>query len=107
MEEVFWQQGRVWMKRLAKKALNKLRRYLILRQVRRAALPSFAAAPIVRRRYTFAGKVQKVGFRFELAELAKRLGLVGWCCNLPGGEVLADCRERRRALIFWSASCIP
>lgn len=95
------------MKRLAKKALNKLRRYLILRQVRRAALPSFAAAPIVRRRYTFAGKVQKVGFRFELAELAKRLGLVGWCCNLPGGEVLADCRERRRALIFWSASCIP
>ena len=88
------------MKRLAKAALNKVRRYLIVRQVNKADVPQFAASEVVRRHYIFAGKVQKVGFRLEVLELSKRLGLSGWCKNLPPGEVEAELQGEAAKLDF-------
>ena len=41
-------------------------------------------------RVLFAGRVQKVGFRLEVCELAARLELTGFCQNLENGKVLAE-----------------
>ena len=38
----------------------------------------------------FSGRVQHVGFRLEVCELARRLELTGWCRNLENGDVLAE-----------------
>ena len=67
-----------------------LRDGYVSRQVRRAKLPDFPPAPIRRVRLTFLGRVQKVGFRQEVTELAQRLDLTGFCQNLPNGSVLAE-----------------
>ncbi|MBR5534428.1 MAG: acylphosphatase [Ruminiclostridium sp.] len=73
-----------------KHQLKKLRDGYVTGQVARAKLPAFSPAPIRRVRITYIGRVQKVGFRLEVSELAKRLGLTGFCQNLPDGSVLAE-----------------
>lgn len=72
------------------KTLKKIRDNYVLNQVMKAKLPEFVESETVRFRYTFSGRVQKVGFRFELSEMAKRLGLTGWCRNCENGNVLAE-----------------
>jgi acylphosphatase len=67
-----------------------LRDGYVSRQVRQAKFPNFPSSPIRRVRLTFWGRVQKVGFRQEVSELAARLGLTGLCQNLPDGSVLAE-----------------
>ena len=59
-------------------------------QVADLNIPPFPAAPAVRLRYRFSGRVQHVGFRLAVCELAARLGLTGWCQNLESGDVLAE-----------------
>ena len=73
-----------------KHQLKKLRDGYVTGQVARAKLPVFADAPIRRVRIIYMGRVQKVGFRLAVTELAKRLGLTGFCQNLPDGSVLAE-----------------
>lgn len=73
-----------------KAILKKVRDDYVIRQVRRARLPEFADGSLCRYRIVFSGRVQKVGFRLEVSELAKRLGLTGYCCNLENGDVLAE-----------------
>lgn len=43
----------------------------------------------VAKRVIVLGKVQGVGFRYGLAEVARRLSISGWCRNLPDGTVEA------------------
>ncbi len=75
-------RGKAWLK--------KIKNAYVLRQAARAAFPAFAEELPCRYRIVFRGRVQKVGFRLELSELAKRLALTGWVKNLPDGDVLAE-----------------
>ncbi|MBQ8787819.1 MAG: acylphosphatase [Oscillospiraceae bacterium] len=72
------------------KTLKKIRDNYVLNQVMKAKIPEFAENETVRFRYTFSGRVQKVGFRYALSEMAKRLGLTGWCRNCENGDVQAE-----------------
>ncbi len=38
-------------------------------------------------RIVVTGKVQGVFFRISTQEMARKLGLSGWCMNLPNGDV--------------------
>ena len=62
----------------------------VIRQVEKAKLPDFEDDYFVRRRVTFHGRVQHVGFRLELEQMASRLGLTGWVKNLEDGGVQAE-----------------
>jgi len=44
---------------------------------------------LVARRFTVSGRVQGVGFRWFVQELAALEGVSGWVCNLPDGRVEA------------------
>ena len=73
-----------------KKSFIKIRDNYVINQVQKANLPEFTESEIRRYRVTFSGRVQKVGFRLEVCELAIRLGLTGFCQNLENGDVLAE-----------------
>lgn len=62
----------------------------MIQQVQRIKLPEFETDTIHRYRVIFSGRVQKVGFRLEVCELAKRLELTGFCQNLENGDVMAE-----------------
>lgn len=44
---------------------------------------------IVRRKYTFYGKVQEVGFRYLTYQLANKFKVTGWVKNNDDGSVTA------------------
>ena len=73
-----------------KDAFKKIRDDYVIRQARSVELPEFVSGTTRRYRVKFSGRVQKVGFRLEVCELAQRLGLTGWCRNLENGDVLAE-----------------
>lgn len=73
-----------------KQKLKKLRDDYVRKQAQNAVLPAFSSETICRYRVIFSGRVQNVGFRLETYELAKRLGLTGFCQNLENGDVLAE-----------------
>ena len=73
-----------------KTRFKQIRDNYVIRQAERAVLPDFPAASVCRRKIRFSGRVQKVGFRLEVYQLARRLGLTGWCMNLENGDVLAE-----------------
>ena len=50
---------------------------------------SKASVETIARRILVYGKVQGVGYRFALAEQARNLNIMGWCRNLPEGQVEA------------------
>lgn len=73
-----------------KDTFKKVRDNYVIQQVKHAVIPEFSESPAERWRITFSGRVQKIGFRLEVYELAKRLGLTGFCKNLENGKVLAE-----------------
>lgn len=77
------------MKRI-KNCFIALRDGYVSAQVRRVRLPIFTPSPLCRKRIQFSGRVQKVGFRQEVEELARRLELTGFCRNLENGDVLTE-----------------
>lgn len=62
----------------------------VIKQVENLKLPEFKSSEISRKEIIFSGRVQKVGFRLEVFELANRLGLTGWVQNLADGNVRAQ-----------------
>ena len=85
---------------MIKRFLKQLRDQYVLNQVDRAAIPSFKPDEVCRCRVTFSGRVQGVGFRMEASELARKLGLTGFCENLPNGDVLAEFQGPENKIIF-------
>lgn len=66
------------------------RDHYVIDQVKKAPIPQFKSFEIRRYRLVFSGRVQHVGFRLEISEMAKRLGLTGFCENLDNGSVLVE-----------------
>lgn len=83
-----------------KMRLKQIRDNYVIRQAEQVVLPDFPAASVCRRRIRFSGRVQKVGFRLEVYQLAKRLGLTGWCMNLENGDVLAEFQGTEERIDF-------
>ena len=73
-----------------KQKLKTIRDNYVRKQAQTAVFPAFSSEKLCRLRVIFSGRVQKVGFRLETYELAKRLGLTGFCRNLENGDVLAE-----------------
>ena len=73
-----------------KETFKKVRDDYVIRQAHSVEFPEFMSGTVRRYRVKFSGRVQKVGFRLEVCELAQRLGLTGWCRNLDNGDVLAE-----------------
>ena len=88
------------MKVRIKDSFKRFRDQLVIDQVAKAKLPEFAEDIIIRVRIVFSGRVQKVGFRLEVSELAKRLGLTGFCENLENGDVLAELQGPKNRIEF-------
>ncbi|MBP3892903.1 MAG: acylphosphatase [Atopobiaceae bacterium] len=49
-----------------------------------------ALGPKIRRRYSFVGSVQGVGFRWTTTNLASSVGATGWVMNERDGSVTAE-----------------
>ena len=79
---------------------KKFRDDYVIRQVEKAKLPDFEDDYFVRRRLTFSGRVQHVGFRLELEQMATRLGLTGWVKNLENGDVQAEIQGYESRISF-------
>lgn len=69
---------------------KKIRDGYVINQVKNIDLPYFNPTPTVRKMIIFSGRVQKVGFRLEISELAKRLNLTGWVKNRNDKNVAAE-----------------
>lgn len=69
---------------------KKFRDNYVIHQVERVKLPDFEEDRFVRRHITFSGRVQHVGFRIALEQMAKRLELTGWVKNMENGDVAAE-----------------
>lgn len=54
---------------------------------------------MVRRHYVFYGRVQSVGFRFTMEQIATQLGLTGWVCNQYDGTVAACVQGEERLVL--------
>lgn len=90
-----------------KDKLKTIRDNYVINQVKNIEIPNFETDRICRYRYTFSGRVQKVGFRLEVFELAKRLGLTGFCINCSNGDVLVElqgCKNRIDYLVCYMES---
>ena len=83
-----------------KDAFKRFRDQLVINQVARAKVPEFAEDIVIRERIVFSGRVQKVGFRLEVSELAKRLGITGYCENMENGDVLAELQGPKNRIEF-------
>lgn len=83
-----------------KERFKKIRNDYVINQVKKVQLPSFREDETVRYRILFSGRVQKVGFRLEVCELAKRLELTGWCQNMENGDVLTEVQGPKNKIKF-------
>lgn len=80
--------------------IKKVKNGYVIKQANNVELPQFAPDDMIRRHYIFMGRVQKVGFRIEVIELAKRLGLTGWVNNLENGDVEAQLQGPKNKIDF-------
>jgi acylphosphatase len=70
--------------------INEYRKLYVVLQVKNIKMPEFQQTTLLRKKIVFSGKVQKVGFRLEVYELAKRLELSGWVKNRLDNSVEAE-----------------
>lgn len=80
--------------------LKSIRDGYVIKQVKNIELPAFQSSPTIRERIKFSGRVQKVGFRLEIYELAKRLELSGWVQNTKDKNVEAELQGQQEKIEF-------
>ena len=80
--------------------LKEFRRNYVINQVAKVKLPEFTEDKTVRMGITFSGRVQRVGFRLEVEQLAKRLGLTGNISNLENGDVRLEIQGAKNKILF-------
>ena len=80
--------------------LKKFRHNYVINQVKNAQLPEFTESEKIRMHIIFSGRVQKVGFRLEVSEFAKRLDLTGKIRNLENGDVDLEIQGERNKILF-------
>lgn len=73
---------------------------LVTNQVENITLPRFEDGDIIRKKIVFTGRVQNVGFRFEVYSIAKKIGLTGWVKNTDEGEVEAEIQGNKDKIEF-------
>ena len=83
-----------------KEKFKSIRDNYVIRQVQRAEIPEFEPDDVCRYNVIFSGRVQKVGFRLEVCELAKRLELTGFCKNLENGDVMAELQGFNNRIMY-------
>lgn len=83
-----------------KQTLKNLRDYYVKNQAGRVKLPDFPDSPEVRYRVIFEGRVQNVGFRLSMYELAQRLELTGWVKNRRDLTVEAEIQGNHEKVDF-------
>lgn len=86
--------------------LRDLKNRYVQWHIRQTRIPAFVPAEEIRMHVRFQGRVQKVGFRDEMAGLARRLDITGFAINLPDGSVMAELSgERDRIFFLLEAMC--
>jgi len=83
-----------------KNKFKEIRDNYVINQVKKLEIPDFDEDSFRRYRIVFSGRVQKIGFRLEVCELAKRLGLTGFCENLEDGRVLAELQGTANKIMY-------
>jgi len=83
-----------------KEKFKTIRDNYIINQVENIVLPNFEYSNTIRKKLIFKGRVQKVGFRFEVSLLANKLGLTGWVKNTPQGEVEVEIQGEENKIDF-------
>lgn len=60
--------------------------------------------PIVRKHYSFSGRVQGVGFRYRARHAAKAVGATGWVRNERDGTVTMELQGTQAQLdrVLWT-----
>lgn len=79
---------------------KKLRNEYVIWHANRLKLPNVTSSIIVRKKVTFTGRVQKVGFRLEIYCIAQRMELTGWVKNLKDGSVEAEIQGEELKIDF-------
>lgn len=81
-------------------AITEMRKNYLRRQIAKVEINDFEKSPMLRKKFVFSGKVQKVGFRVETYEMANRLGLTGWVKNNMDKSVEAEIQGEEKKINF-------
>ena len=83
-----------------KQKFKAMRNNYVIKQVENIKFPNFENSNIIRKKFNFSGRVQKVGFRLEVNLIANKLGLTGWVKNTPQGEVEVEIQGEDNKIDF-------
>ena len=83
-----------------KEKFKVIRNNYVINQVENIVFPNFESSEMIRKKFIFTGRVQKVGFRLELSLIAKKLGLTGWVKNTSQGQVAAEIQGEKDKIDF-------
>lgn len=85
---------------MIKDYISKLKCNYVINKVKRTRIPDFESSNFIRKRMVFYGKVQNVGFRLEIYELARRLELTGWVKNNEDYTVELEIQGENNKMLF-------
>lgn len=80
--------------------VKKLKNNYTTDKVECAKTLNFKPSSVVRKRIIFSGKVQRVGFRYEMYTLAEQLNLTGWVRNRDYNKVELEIQGEEDKIFF-------